>query len=148
MPSYAKNPQALRDFEILERFEAGVMLLGHEVKSIKTGKGSIRGTFIKAVDNELWLIGATIPPYQPQNITNAYDAQRSRKLLLRAQELNRLVGRAQEAGMSIVPLSLYSKRGLIKLEIGLGRGKKKHDKREAIKKREAERTIRQTVEID
>lgn len=142
---YTSNPKARFDYNILESFEAGLVLFGHEVKSVKTGKVSIRGSFVKILNNEAWLIGATISPYQPKNTPADYDPQRTRKLLLNKKEVKHLFEKSQEAGLAIVPLKLYGKNNLIKLEVGLARGKKKYDKRETIKKREEERKIRQKL---
>lgn len=145
MAVYALNQRAKFDYQILETFEAGLVLAGYEVKSIKSGKVSIRGTYVKIIADEVWLIGAVIPPYQAGNIPPNYDTQRSRKLLLKSRELKYLIGKSQERGLSIIPLRLYDKHGLIKLEIAIGRGKKKFDKRETIKKREVEKTLRRKI---
>lgn len=136
MAVFANSDKARFDYQILETFEAGLVLHGFEVKAVKAGKCSIRGAYVKTFDNEAWLMGATISPYQPGNTPPDYDQQRNRKLLLQRKELNYLTGKSQEAGLTLVPVKLYGKNGLIKLEIGVGRGKKKYDKREAIQKRE------------
>ncbi|MBI2676346.1 MAG: SsrA-binding protein SmpB [Candidatus Yanofskybacteria bacterium] len=143
--SFATNPKAYFDYNVLETFEAGLVLSGQEVKSVKNGKVSIRGAFVKILNAEAWLIGATISPYQQNNTSPDYDPQRTRKLLLKKKEVNYLFEKSQEAGLSIVPLKLYEKKNLIKLEIGLARGKKKYDKRESIKKKEEERKIRREL---
>ncbi len=145
MVIYALNQRAKFDYQILETFEAGLVLAGYEVKSIKSGKVSIRGTYVKIIADEVWLIGAVIPPYQAGNTPPDYDTQHSRKLLLKSRELKYLIGKSKERGLSIIPLRLYDRHGLIKLEIGLGRGKKKIDKREMIKKREIEKTLRRKI---
>ncbi len=149
MPEYAANPRARFDYEILETLEAGLVLAGHEVKAIKNGKVSIRGAYVRIIGNGGWLVGAVVSPYQPGNPPagglSDYDSQRSRKLLLKKSELKYLIGKSQERGLTLVPLRLYSKGNLVKLEIGVGRGKKKYDKREAIKKREFERKISRLV---
>jgi len=121
-------------------------LTGQETKSVKSGKVSIKGCYVKIIGNEAWLIGITISPFQPGNIPPDYDAQRTRKLLLKKPEIKYLIGKSQEKGLSLVPLKLYGKNNLIKLEIGVGRGKKKYDKREVIKKREFERKVKR-IEI-
>ncbi|MBI2058020.1 MAG: SsrA-binding protein SmpB [Candidatus Yanofskybacteria bacterium] len=139
---YATNPKAHFDYNILEAFEAGLVLSGQEVKSVKTGKVSLRGSYVKILNTEAWLIGATISPYQQNNTPSDYDPQRTRKLLLKKKEVKYLFEKSQESGLSIVPLKLYEKKNLIKLEIGLARGKKKYDKRESMKKKEEERKIR------
>jgi len=146
MAIYASNDKARFDYEILETYEAGLVLTGQETKSVKSGKVSIKGCYVKIIGNEAWLIGITISPFQPGNIPPDYDAQRTRKLLLKKQEIKYLIGKSQEKGLSLVPLKLYGKNNLIKLEIGVGRGKKKYDKREVIKKREFERKVKR-IEI-
>ena len=139
MSEYANNPKAGFDYEILETIEAGIVLEGHEVKSIKTGKASIKGSYVKILNEEPYLIGATISPYQPVNTPKTYDPQRSRKLLLSRKEISKLIGLSQSHGLTLVPLKLYDKKSLIKLLIGTARGKKKYDKRETIKKKDAAR---------
>ena len=146
MAIYASNDKARFDYEILETYEAGLVLTGQETKSVKSGKVSIKGCYVKIIGNEAWLIGITISPFQPGNIPPDYDAQRTRKLLLKKPEIKYLIGKSQEKGLSLVPLKLYGKNNLIKLEIGVGRWKKKYDKREVIKKREFERKVKR-IEI-
>lgn len=145
MISYATNKKAGFDYEILEKLEMGLVLSGHEVKSVRNNKISIQGAYVKIIGEEAWLVGATISPYQPGNIPAEYDSQRSRKLLLKKSELKYLIGKSQERGLSLIPLKIFDAHGLIKLEVGIGRGKKKYDKRETIKKRETERKIRQMI---
>lgn len=145
MPAYATNEKARFDYEILETLEAGIVLTGQEVKSVKRGSASIKGAYVKILNNEAWLLGATVPPYQVGNIPADYDPQRSRKLLLKKSELKYLTGKSQERGLTLVPIKLYNKNGLIKLEIGIGRGKKKGDKREKITKREVQRNIERAL---
>lgn len=118
-----------------------MVLAGHEVKSIRAGRCSIKGAYVKIVNGEAWLLGATVSPYQPGNVPPDYDQQRSRKLLLKKKELNYLIGKSQEKGLTLVPIKLYNKNGLIKLEVGVGQGKKKADKREKIIEREIQRKI-------
>jgi SsrA-binding protein len=156
MASYAENSRARFDYEILENLEAGLVLDGQEVKSIRKGSGSIKGTFVKilygpafakasAGKAEAWLIGAVIPPYQPANAPKSYDPTRTRKLLLKKSELKYLIGKSHEQGLTLVPLRLFDKHGFIKLEVGLGRGKKQRDKRESITKRDVKRTLARKV---
>ena len=145
MPIYASNPKASFDYNILEKLESGIVLAGYEVKSIKSGKISIKGSYVKIIGEEAWLVGAIVSPYQPGNVPPDYDSQRSRKLLLKRSELKYLIGKSQEMGLTLVPLRVYDKKGFIKIEVGVGRGKKKYDKREAIKKREVEIKIRREV---
>ena len=141
MPTYATNPKAGFDYNIIETFEAGLELAGYEVKSIKNGKVSIKGAYVKIINGEAWLMGAIVSPYQAGNVPPDYDQQRNRRLLLKKKELQYLQSKSQEQGLTLVPLKIYSKKNLIKLEIGLARGKKKYDKREAIKKREFDRRL-------
>ena len=136
-----KNKKAYFNYEILEKFEAGIKLLGFEVKSIKQGHGSLRGAYAIIKESEIFLVNAYIPPYQPANAPKDHDPYRERRLLLNKKEIARLVGFEKQKGLTIVPLSMYNKRGKIKVEIAVARGKKKHDKREVIKKRDMEREI-------
>jgi SsrA-binding protein len=147
MTVYAQNKKATFDYEILEKFEAGIELKGHEVKAIKAGKVSLTGAYVKEFGNELFLLGALVSPYQPRNVPKDYQEQRDRKLLLTKKELNYLAGKLNEKGLTIVPIKLYNKGGKVKLEIGVARGKKKYDKRETIKKRDVERRLRRGEEI-
>jgi SsrA-binding protein len=142
MATYANNPKAGFDYEIQEKMEAGLVLSGHEVKAVRNNKISIKGVYVKILSGEAWLVGAIISPYQANNVPADYDPQRSRKLLLKRSEIKYLIGKSQEKGLTLVPLKVFDAHGLIKLEIGIGRGKKKYDKRETIKKRETERKIR------
>ena len=139
MAEYAANPKAGFDYEILETMEAGLVLEGHEVKSIKTGKASIKGSYVKIVGGAPYLIGATISPYQTANTPKDYDPQRSRKLLLSKKEISTLIGTSQAHGLTLVPLKIYDKRGRLKLLVGIARGKKKYDKREGIKRKDIQR---------
>ena len=140
MAEYANNPKAGFDYEILETIEAGLVLEGHEVKAIKTGKASIKGSYVKIVDGAPYLVGATISPYQPANTPKDYDPGRSRKLLLSKKEISTLTSTSQAHGLTLVPLKIYDKKGRLKLLIGIARGKKKYDKREAIKRKDIQRT--------
>jgi SsrA-binding protein len=141
MKILADNRNAYYNYEILQKYEAGLILLGSEVKSIKTGHCGLKGSYVVLRGNEAFLIGAVIPPYQPKNTPKDYDPQRSRKLLLNKSELKELIGKSQEKGLALIPLQIYSKHARIKLAFGIGRGKRKTDKREAIKKRVVEREI-------
>ncbi len=136
------NKRAYYDYEILEKFEAGIALLGFEVKSIKNGRINLSGSYVIVKNNEAWLLGSDIPPYQPQNTPKNYDSKRTRKLLLKRQEIRELAGKIQEKNLTLVPLKVYTKNHKIKLEIGLARSRKKADKRELIKKREDKREMR------
>lgn len=145
MAEFARNKRAYFDYEILEKFEAGVELLGSEVKSVKGGRINLAGAYAIIRGNQVQLVGADIPPYQPNNTPSDYDSQRTRKLLLTAEEIKTLTGKTKESHLTILPLRAYTKGRLIKIELGLGRHKKKYDKRESIKKREAEREIKRSL---
>lgn len=146
MRDYATNPKANFDYEILETIEAGIVLEGQEVKAIKSGLASIKGSYVKIINSEPFLIGATISPYQSKNIHKDYDSQRSRKLLLSKDELSRLSSLSQSQGSTLVPLKLYAKKGFVKLLVGVARGKKKYDKRDTIKKRDIARARQRGLE--
>lgn len=138
------NDKARFDYEILETLTAGLVLTGPEVKSIRTGKCSIKGSYVKIFDNEAYLVGATISPYQmgnPSATGASYDDQRTRKLLLKKSELKYIIGKSEERGLTLVPLKIFDHHGLLKLELGIARGKKKYDKRATIKERENKRNI-------
>jgi SsrA-binding protein len=139
MADYATNPRAYHDYEILDTLEAGLVLRGHEVKAIKSGKASIKGAYVRIKDEEALLVGAIIAPYQPGNIPKDYQEQSDRKLLLSKYQLSSLLGLAKSHGVTLVPLKLYGKAGKVKLLVGVARGKKKYDKREAIKKKDIQR---------
>lgn len=141
MPSLADNKKAYYDYEILEKFEAGIVLIGTEVKSIKGGRINLAGSYIVAKNGEFFMINSNVPPYQPKNAPSDYDPLRSRKILLRRKEIKHLLDKVKERGLTLLPLNVYTKGGKIKLEFGLAQGKKKIDKRETIKRREAEREI-------
>jgi len=145
MKKIAINKKARFDYEILEKFEAGLVLKGYEAKSIKTGHISLKGAFVAAQGNELFLINASIPLASFSANVKDYDPTASRKLLLNKKEITYLTGKKQQEGLTIVPLSVYNKKGRIKLEIALARGKKKQDKRQTIKKRETERDMRRLM---
>lgn len=141
MSSLAENRKARHEYDILETIEAGIELRGFEVAAIKHGMVALAGSRVVIKNEEAFLVGATIPPYQPQNTPADYDPQRTRKLLLHKEELRRLLGKHKEARLTIIPLKMYAKHGVVKCEIALVRGKRKYDKREAIKKRESDRRI-------
>ena len=145
MKTLSVNKRATYDYEILEKYEAGISLLGCEVKSIKTGHISLKGSYVVIKNNEVYLLNAFIPPYQIKNTPSDYDPRRSRKLLLHKSEIKSLIGKIKQKGLTLVPIKLYTKRGKIKLEFALAKGKKKVDKREKIKKREVERKMRRAL---
>ena len=148
MKIIVENKKALFNYQILEKFKAGIVLIGQEVKAIKTGKITLRGSFVVLRGEEVFLIGANVPPYQPKNAPKDYQPQRSRKLLLKKAEIKQLIGKARQKGLTMVPLRVYTQRGKIKLEFGIAKGKRKVDKREQIKKREVEIEIRRTLKGD
>ena|SRR3989344_3397154 len=145
MTHYAENRKARFDYEILEKYEAGVELLGVEVKSVRGGRMSLEGSFVIVRGGEAFLINTNIPPYQPKNAPKDYDALRNRKLLLTKKEITELAGSGKNKSLTIVPISVYNKNRKIKVEIALVKGKKKRDKREIIKKRETDREIRKKI---
>lgn len=147
MPTLAYNKRAKFDYEILDSYEAGLVLHGYEVKSIKTGHISLKGSFVTVKRGnkklpEFILTNAHIPLYQKASTITEYDPERPRKLLLKKKQIEHLVGKKNEQGLTLVPLKIYTKHNKIKLEFGVGKGKKKHDKRETIKKRDVDRKIR------
>lgn len=139
--NYVERKRATFDFEILDTFEAGLELLGSEVKSLRAHKGKLEGAHITVRGGEAYLLNCEIPPYQPKNAPGNFDATRNRRLLLSKKEIAEL-GKAEETkGLAIIPLEIYPRGRYIKLRVAIARGKKKGDKRETIKKREAERDI-------
>lgn len=145
MKTLAENKKAYFNYLILEKFEAGLILIGQEVKSIKSGRINLAGSYVVLKDNEFYLVGCDIPPYQPKNAPPDYNPERSRKLLLTKTEIKYLIGKTKQKGLTLVPLRVYTKRGKIKLEFGIAKGKKKVDKRELIKRRETEREMRRVL---
>lgn len=141
MEVLAENKKAYYNYQILEKFEAGISLIGQEVKSLKTGGVNLAGSYVVIKGKEVFWVGAHIPPYQPKNAPADYDPERSRKLLLKKSEIKYLIGKSKERGLTLVPLRVYIRNRKIKLEFGVAKGKKKIDKRELIKKREEEREI-------
>lgn len=148
MPILAVNKQASFDYQLLETYEAGLILSGPEVKSAKAGHISLKGAFVTKREKQgrvlYGLTNATISPYPCADNTD-YDPNRSRGILLHKQEIAKLLGKTQEAGLTLVPTKIYTKGNLVKLEFALARGKKQHDKREAIKKRDVDRQIRREL---
>lgn len=134
-----RNKKAAFDYELLDTFEAGVSLLGTEVKSLRKGQGKLEGAHVVIRGGEAYLVGASIPAYQKANAPKSYDPEQPRKLLLSKKELAELFTESEKKGLTIVPLRWYNKNGLVKLELAVSRGKKKHDKRQAIKERESKR---------
>ena len=141
MPTYAINKKAKFDYEILDTLEAGLVLTGQKVKSIRTGHINLKSGFISIYGDNAYLTNVHISKYKYAGQLKDYEPERSRKLLLKAKELAYLRGKSQEKGLTIVPLSVYTKGPHIKVEIGIGRGKKKYDKRRTIKDRETKREV-------
>lgn len=144
MQPFAENRRARFDYDILETFEAGIELLGGEVKSVRNGRMNLGGSYAIIRGNEVWLINADIPPYQPKNTPEAYESKRTRRLLLSKEEIRTLTGKLAEKGLSLLPLSAYPKGRTVKLQLGLGRARKTHDKRDLLKKRAHEREMKNT----
>lgn len=134
------NKRAGFDYEILEKFEVGIVLTGHEAKSVKMGRLNIVSAHALVKNSEVFIIGMEIPSFQPKNAPADYEPGRTRKLLLKKEEIKHLFGKTQ-TGLTLIPLKIYTDHGLIKLSLGLGRGRKKQDKRELLKKREAQKEI-------
>lgn len=145
MDNLSENKKAYFTHEILEKFEAGISLIGQEVKSLKTKGVNLAGTYVLIRGGEAFWVGAKIPPYQPKNAAKDYDPERPRKLLLRKDEISSLAGRTQQKGLTLIPLRVYNSKGKLKLEIGLARGRKTADKRDLLKKRDTERDIRRAL---
>jgi len=141
MPILVKNKKATFDYEILEKFEAGIELYGHEVKSLRNGHGKLEGAHIVVRGGEAYLVGASIAQYQAKNTPKDYDTERPRRLLLTRKEINTLLGFESMKGLTLIPLSLYNKGRYIKLELASVRGKKKADKRESMKERDTKREM-------
>ncbi|RJO60266.1 SsrA-binding protein SmpB [candidate division WS5 bacterium] len=140
MKVIATNKKARFDYEILETFEAGIVLTGPEVKSVKAGQVSIKEAFATVKGEEVFLTNAHISPYkQASNVEQ--DPTRSRKLLLKKSEISSLIGKSKTQGLTLIPTKIYLKRGFVKVEIGLGKGKKLHDKRDQIKRKDVERDM-------
>lgn len=140
--SFAENRKIKHDYEILETFDGGLALLGHEVKSVRAGHANLTGSYLAFRNGELWTLGLKIPKYGKAGPLPGYDETRSRKVLLRKAELISLMGKIQQKGLTLVPISLYAHGRHVKLKFGLCRGKKTRDKREMLKKRDIERELR------
>jgi len=140
MTDFTRNAKALHDYDVLETIEAGVVLRGYEVKSIKSGRAQLKGAYVRIIDGTAWLVSASIPPYQTGNIPEGYQERADRKLLISKRQVSTLLGLQQAHGITLIPLRLYEKKGLVKLEIGVARGKKKYDKRETLKKKDVARS--------
>jgi SsrA-binding protein len=140
----ARNKKALHEYHVIEQLEAGIVLTGPEVKSIRDGKASLAESFARIDNGEVWLYDMHISPYDPASRWNA-DPTRPRKLLLKSKEIRRLIGATKEKGLTLVPLDLYISRGYVKVSLALAKGKKLYDKREDIKRKDAKREIERVV---
>jgi SsrA-binding protein len=140
----AENRKATHDYHLLETYEAGLVLAGTEVKAIREGRANLRDSFARVEDGEVWAYNIHISPYSHRGYAD-HDPKRRRKLLLHKEEIRRLLGKTVERGMTLVPLRLYLKNGRVKLAVALAKGKKTHDKRETVKRREAEREARAAI---
>ncbi len=139
-----ENRKARHDFEILETFEAGIVLLGPEVKSIKQGRVSLKDSYVEIKNGEAWIKRLHVSPYDKNTILKI-DPERKRKLLLHKYEIKRLIGKVKERGLTIIPLKIYLKNNLVKVEIALVKGKRKYEKREELKKKAIEREIERAL---
>lgn len=140
----AKNPNAYHNYSIEDKYETGIELTGTEIKSIRNGKVNLKDSYAMIKDGEIYILGMHISPYEQGNIFNK-DPLRSRKLLLNRREINKLIGKINQQGYSLIPISLYFKGQFVKIELGLGKGKKLYDKREDIAKKDAERKIQRAL---
>lgn len=143
--SLAENRKARFKYEILEKYEGGLVLAGHEAKAAKAGRAQLDGAWVKLADGEAFLVGAQIGPYQAGNSPEGFDPRQTRKVLLAKRELRELARQMDKKGLTLVPLSLYNKGRLVKLSFAVCRGKKLYDKRATIKEREADREISRTL---
>lgn len=141
MKTLAENRKAYFDYDVLEKFEAGMVLTGQEVKSIKSGRINLAGSYVVIKNEEAFLLNADIPPYQPKNVSPNYDSTRLRKLLLNKSEIRYLIGKSQEKHLTLLPLKVYTKKGKIKLEFALAKGRQKASKKELLKERDVKREI-------
>lgn len=145
MPTLVHNKKASFNYEFIERLEAGIELLGTEVKSLRNGNATLEGSYIIIRGGEAFISGMTIPPYQVNNTAKDYEPERLRKLILTKNEIEKLAGIESKKGLTIVPVSMYNKNRKIKVDIAIARGKREFDKRETIKKRDSDREIQRTL---
>lgn len=145
MADLAHHNRAKFDYEILETFEAGIVLAGHEVKSIRNGRAKLEGGHVVIRGGEAFLLGVSIAPYQPSNTPKGYEPEGTRKLLLSKKEIAELLAQSEKKGLTLVPISMYNKGRNIKVKVAVVRGKKQFDKRERTKERETDRTIERTL---
>ena len=145
MEVYAENRKAHFEFEILEAYEAGIELFGFEVKAVRLHRMSLEGSYIFPRGGELWVVGATIAPYQPKNTPADYNQTRERKLLLHKEEIDHLIGKFSTKGLTILPLRVYNINNKVKIELAVAKKRQTHDKRERTKERETARKIERTL---
>jgi SsrA-binding protein len=143
----ATNKRGYFDFSFSDKFEVGIVLQGSEVKSLRSNAVTLRDAYARIFNNELWLVGCHIPAYKFGGQFSAIDANRNRKLLIHRKQLNRLMGKVKEKGLTLIPLKLYFKNHLVKLEVGLGKSKKVYDKRQVMKTRDLNREIQQAYKV-
>ncbi len=144
-----ENKKAHFDYELLDKHEAGLELLGGEVKSLRAGQARLEGARVIIRGDEAYLVGASIAPYQPNQATNhSYDPERTRRLLVSKADIKSLIGKGEQKGLTLVPISIYNKGRYLKLSFAVARGKKKFDKRETIKKRDTDREIRRSLKTE
>lgn len=148
MPTYAVNKQARFNYEVLSSYTAGIVLLGHEVKSVRSGHINLKGSFATFKGSELYLGNAHISAYKYAGKLPNYEPERSRKLLLSKKEINKLLGKLQQTGLTLVPLKVYTSGKFIKVEVGLCKGRKKADKRDLLKKRDLDKQVRQELKYN
>ncbi len=142
MPQLARNKKATFNYDVLETYDAGIVLTGPEVKSAKTGNMNLQGAYVSLRERSLWLVHAYIAPYKPAaTVQVGYNPERDRHLLMKRSEISTLIGKMHSAGCTLIPLKFFTHRGLVKVSVGLARGKKAHDKRASIKKREVSRDV-------
>ena len=140
-----QHKKARLDYEIIEEYEAGIELLGLEVKSLRAGQAKLEGSHVVVRGGEAYVVGMVISPYQPANTPTEYDPNRTRKLLLTKKEIADIASQEGQKGLTVVPLSVYNKKGKLKMRVAVARGRKKYDKRAVLKKRDTEREMRRTL---
>lgn len=145
LPTLAYNKRAKFDYDLIETYEAGLELLGTEVKSVRAKNVSLKGAFVTIKDNQAWLTNATIPPWQMVNAPKEYDPARPRRLLVKKSELKHFIGAKQQQGLTIIPIRVYSRGPYIKLELALARGKRKFNKKQAKKERDIQRDVERSL---
>jgi SsrA-binding protein len=145
MATLAENKKAKHDYQLLDTWEAGIMLTGQEAKSVRSGGMKLQGSFVKLHDGGAWLVNAGIVRFPKAGALQDYDPERSRKLLLRTRELKKIMGKLEQKGLTLVPISAYTKGSRIKISFALAKGKKEYEKRETLKKRDLDRDLRRSL---